>query len=144
MFFDTQKKSHVVLGGIFLMGIFIVFDQIIKKIVLQSKTIEHLCNHGIAFGLVLPQQIFVVMWGLLILCVIYFWWRHVTESFLIQVPYILILSGGISNAIDRFHYGCVVDYVPFLNISSFNFADTCITVGASIVFWMSFKNDKKD
>jgi len=136
------KKSHAVLGGIFLMSVLIIFDQIIKWIVVPSKTIGHMCNYGIAMGIVLPQQMFIVMWGLLILCVVYFWWQHIAKRFLIQISYILILSGGFSNIIDRIYYGCVVDYIPFFNISSFNIADTFITIGVLIILWQNFKNSK--
>jgi len=138
-----EKKSHAVLGGIFLMGILIAIDQIIKVFVLQSKTIVHLCNHGIAMGIMLSQQVFIVMWGLLILCVVYFWWQHITKSYWMQLPYILILAGGLSNIVDRFYYGCVIDYIPFLNISSFNIADTFITVGAVIILWQNFIDNEE-
>lgn len=138
-----KKKSHAIFGGIFLMGILIIIDQIIKVFVLQSKTIAHLCNNGIAMSIMLPQQVFIVMWGFLILCVVYFWWQHITKSYWIQLPYILILAGGLSNIIDRFYYGCVIDYIPFLNISSFNIADVFITVGAVIILWQSFINNEE-
>jgi signal peptidase II len=70
--------------------------------------------------------------------IVYFWWQYVRQSFLAQLPYILILAGGISNIMDRLYYGCVIDYVPFLNISSFNIADTFITIGAGIILWQNF------
>ena len=141
--FCDIKKSHSVICGIFFIGVFIAIDQIIKTIVIQSKTIGHLCNHGIAMGIVLPQLIFIIIWGVLMLCVVYFWWKHISKRFFMQLPYVFILAGGLSNSIDRLHYGCVVDYIPLLNISSFNFADVCITVGAGVILLTSFKSDKK-
>ncbi len=124
------------------MGILIAIDQIVKWFVLQSQEIESICNYGIAMGIILPQIIFVILWGAIMMCVIYFWLQKISEKFFIQLPYILILSGGVSNIIDRFYYGCVVDYIPFLNISSFNIADAFITVGAVLILWQNFKSSK--
>jgi len=125
-----------------LIGILIAIDQFAKWFVLQSQTIETSCNYGIAMGIILPQIVFVLLWGIIMVCVIYFWMQRVFEKFFVQLSYILILAGGVSNIIDRFYYGCVVDYIPFLNISSFNIADTFITVGAIIILWQNFKNSK--
>jgi signal peptidase II len=138
MSFKLQKKSHAIVAGIFLMLIFISIDQFIKWIILHTQILGHLCNHGIAMGIVLPQVVFVALWGVIMIWVIYFWWQHIEQSFLTQLSYILILAGGISNIIDRFYYGCVIDYIPFLNISSFNFADVLISVGALIILWHNF------
>lgn len=138
----TTKKSHAVLCGIFLMGVLIVIDQYVKWFVLQSHTIESSCNYGIAMGIILPSTVFVILWGVIMAIVIYFWIQKLEKSFIKQLPLILILSGGISNIIDRLYYGCVVDYIPFLNISSFNIADAFITVGAVLILWQNFKSSK--
>ncbi len=128
--------------GIFSIIGLIVIDQVIKFFILQSQAIESLCNYGIAMGIILPQIIFVGLWILIMLCVIYFWVQKTSDKFINQLPYILILSGGISNTIDRFYYGCVVDYIPFLNISSFNIADAYITIGAGLILWQSFRDSR--
>lgn len=141
--FCVTKKSHAVLCGIFFMGILIAIDQYVKWFVLQSQSIESSCNYGIAMGVILPQFVFVLLWSVIMMCVVYFWIQKLSGKFLVQLPYILILSGGLSNTIDRFYYGCVVDYIPFLNISSFNIADAFITVGAALILWQSFGSDKK-
>ena len=137
-----KKKSHIIFSGIFLIGILIAIDQFVKWFVLQSQTIETLCNYGIAMGISLPQIVFVLLWGIIMISVIYFWMQRLSEKFFIQLPYILILAGGVSNIIDRFYYGCVVDYIPFLNISSFNIADVFITIGAVIILWQNFFEKK--
>lgn len=137
-----EKKSHAIIGGIFLMGVLIVIDQVVKWFVLRSQEIESLCNYGIAMGIILPQVAFVILWGAIMMCVIYFWIQRISEKFFVQLPYILILSGGVSNIIDRFYYGCVVDYIPFLSISSFNIADAFITMGAVIILWQNFFEKK--
>jgi len=143
MSFCVKKKSHAVIGGIFLMGVFIGIDQIVKWFVLQSQVIDSLCNYGIAFGIILPQVVFIVLWSAIMICILYFWAQKISDKCFVQLPYILILSGGISNTIDRFFYGCVVDYIPFLHISSFNIADAFITSGAILILWRNFFEKEK-
>ena len=47
----------------------------------------------------------------------------------------LILGGGAGNMIDRVAAGYVVDFIHLSFFSAiFNFADCCVTVGASILF----------
>ena len=43
----------------------------------------------------------------------------------------LVAGGGISNVVDRFTFGFVVDYVylKFINFAVFNLADTCVVLG---------------
>lgn len=57
--------------------------------------------------------------------------RKLKPNFL-NVCLILILSGGIGNAVDRIRLGYVVDFIEplFIDFAVFNFADCCITVGA--------------
>jgi signal peptidase II len=137
------KKSHALWCGIFLMIVLIIVDQLVKWFVLQSPSIETFCNYGIAMSVMLPPLIFILVWGGIMIAVVYFWIKNLGEQFLIQFPLILILAGGLSNLFDRVYYGCVVDYVPFLNISHFNFADVCITVGAGLVLWQSLFEKQK-
>lgn len=61
---------------------------------------------------------------------------------------ILIISGGIGNAIDRIVSGYVVDYIEplFMNFAVFNVADIFITVGAAMLIIYEFYlliNEKK-
>ena len=42
-----------------------------------------------------------------------------------------VAGGGISNVVDRFTFGFVIDYVylKFINFAVFNIADTCVVLG---------------
>lgn len=128
MKYFSYKKVHVFSCGFF---VFLVsLDQLIKYYVVHKEQFDFLCNYGVAFGLVLPQYVFLILWSLIMVFVFYFWFTKRKAMFLTQLPFILVGAGGISNMIDRIYYGCVVDYVPFLTISSFNFADVLISFGA--------------
>ncbi len=47
----------------------------------------------------------------------------------------LILGGAIGNLIDRLRFGYVVDFIDLRFWPVFNVADSCITIGAAILFF---------
>ena len=68
-------------------------------------------------------------------------------------PFLLIISGGLGNALDRFYQGYVTDFlkvviVPDSNISLldpwpiFNLADIYISIGVFLLIIMNFKISK--
>lgn len=130
-------RFHTFLCGVGVFFIFVIIDQLIKHFVVGH--IDYLCNEGIAFGVRLPSFFFVILW-IGIVAVLGFFWRGVIfERFFVQFPFVCIFAGAVGNVIDRVRYGCVVDYVPFLHISSFNFADVLITVGAGLLLFYTIK-----
>lgn len=125
-------KSRGFAHGIFVIGVLIAIDQIVKYLILV-KNIVYTCNYGIAFGIKLPILLLVIIWLPIMFYVIYLWWQKLNEKFFRQLPFLLIISGGLGNIIDRIIHGCVIDYIPFLNISTFNLADAFITIGVVII-----------
>jgi len=127
---------------------FILLDQIVKYII-RLKGGFYICNKGIAFGINIPKSVFLLFWiiiiGLIILAIFKRFKTLDVQCSLsvrdIQCPALyLVLSGAISNIIDRLYFGCVVDFIdlPFWPI--FNLADIFITVG---VIMLILKTNKK-
>src|SRR5262245_10387669 len=97
-------------------------------------------NTGISYGL-FPQEGPLGQWALLALkaiAVILLWiWLSRTSSRLTALSLGLIIGGAVGNAIDRFAYGAVADFVLFhLTTASFSFkwyvfnlADVAIVAG---------------
>ena len=56
------------------------------------------------------------------------------------LPLTFILFGAISNLIDRYSFGAVIDYFDFRYFSVFNLGDTMITIGSA---WLIIKLFKK-
>lgn len=57
----------------------------------------------------------------------------------------LIFAGGVSNILDRFVYGGVVDYVYwhyYFEFAIFNFADVMIDLGVGLLLWSFYKDYK--
>ena len=62
--------------------------------------------------------------------------NHKTLDNNLKIGLLLILSGGISNLIDRLFRGYVIDYLDLtevLNFPVFNIADSLIVIGAIIM-----------
>jgi signal peptidase II len=70
-----------------------------------------------------------------------FWEKKILQEYALSLG--LILGGGVSNLLDRFTHGGVVDYVYWhcgFDFAIFNFADVMIDLGVAIILWLSFKS----
>ncbi len=102
------------------------------------------CNQGISWGLLqgdspLKRWLLTVfafgMSGLL------FWVLGQTRDRLSQWGLGLVIGGALGNAIDRFFFGAVTDFIDFSDIGfnyAFNIADSAITVGVVMLFAGAF------
>jgi len=59
----------------------------------------------------------------------------------------LVLFGGLSNIIDRFWYGAVIDYIEInartVSLPIFNIADGMIVIGITMIICSFFKREKR-
>jgi len=148
------KKFSLVLIGIFL----IIADQAIKGSLLYFlqpnetipviKDIFHITvvlNTGCAFGLLknVPSGFFMGLSLCVVAFLIYSLNRIKEEGKLLRLGFVFIISGAVSNLIDRVRLGCVVDFLDFRIWPVFNLADTVITIGASIIILQLLLKQKK-
>lgn len=133
----------------------IVFDQLIKLLVVSTFAIGELyslfpggtitltMNRGVAFSLFASSQ--GVGFYVLNLLIMGFNWLliemlSVSEnvSFIYRFGLSLVITGGLSNLMDRLCYGAVVDYI-LLNVlgiqwpTIFNLADVLICLGCLLL-----------
>jgi len=96
-------------------------------------------NEGIAFSLLkgMPDTGLLALTVLVVVFVLYLWWRNPAGRIIAHLGYALIISGAIGNLIDRAVYGHVVDYILFhtetWSFAVFNLADSFITCGAGLI-----------
>lgn len=135
----TYKRPRAILYGSFVIFMLIALDQWVKVWVQSQQHFDVLCNYGIAFGIEIPTIFFVIAWIVVMIFVVYLW-RKLTDDALALGSVIVVIAGSVSNMIDRLYYGCVIDYIPFFDISSYNFADYLITCGAIVLLWRSNVN----
>jgi signal peptidase II len=154
-------------AAILAVGGLVFIDQLIKKwavsVLMPQETMDFINiggkeiigfryaeNTGAAFssfsngGIFLTIFISVILLGVLVYAV-----ADKNKTFFKSLCYVMILSGGIANLIDRIRQGFVVDYIEvrLFDFAIFNFADILIVVGAIMLFIClvidEVKNDKK-
>lgn len=124
----TSRKLHFL---VFLS--IILVDQIVKFIVL-SNNFRHIVNKGISFGLLgqLNISFQLVFPIILILIFLALYFLQKTKNIYTCSAILLILSGGISNLLDRLIYSGVIDYIQLWVFPVFNIADIAIVLGIAV------------
>ena len=88
--------------------------------------ITHVKNTGVAFGTPLPGISFVIPL-ILIGIGIFLWKSWKTLSQREKTGYLMILTGGMLNALERTLFGSVTDFISLQYFAVFNVADIAIT-----------------
>ncbi len=155
---NAERRQTWLRYGLLLPIIIVVFDQITKYLALNfhkqpfnyceidplkkmtydfSPVVDLtlLCNQGISWGL-LQGDSSLKRWGLTIFALgmsaVLFWVLGQTKDKVSKWAFGLVIGGAIGNAIDRFFFGAVTDFIDFSDIGFkyvFNVADSAITVG---------------
>jgi signal peptidase II len=99
-------------------------------------------THG-AFGLFGSSAFVLVAMAIAVLAVFWFAFREAAaKSILVQIAFGGIVGGAIGNIVDRFHYHFVVDFIDLRWWPVFNVADSCITVGVTLLILTSLKREQ--
>lgn len=85
------------------------------------------CNQGGPFGVSLPLWLIFATGMVGIVAFSCLWWRENTLKS--EWPWILILSGGMGNLLERMLFGCIMDYIALPLFPVFNLADALLTFG---------------
>ena len=146
----------------------VVLDQTTKQVILQTiafgQAVEVLppvfslvltYNPGAAFSFLAwasgwQRYFFMAIALAASILIVHMLKRHERDRFLC-FALALVLGGAVGNLIDRAIYGAVVDFLvfrwpggpPLLDPwPAFNLADSCITVGAALLIWDSFRRSR--
>lgn len=133
--------------------IVIVFDQLVKFLIRSNLSyhqsipiinkvlhISYVRNTGMAFGM-FPgiNVVFQIIATLVVLFIIIFERRGKIKTPAERVFFGLILGGATGNLIDRYVLGFITDFIDFRIFPVFNVADSCIFVGAALLFILYFR-----
>ena len=164
--FWKKKISLTFIISLIAIILLIGIDQLTKYLAEHSETllngekimvIPHLIsfvlvhNTGAAWGIFGGSKVFLVLMssiaGILCLFIIYYF-SEFKKSKLFAVSMILITAGALGNLIDRAFYSKgVIDFLnfEFMDFPVFNFADSCLTIGAIIlgVYFLFFSDNKE-
>ena len=103
--------------------------------------ITHAKNTGVAFGTPLPGISFVIPFILLGIS-IFLWKSWKTISEIEKMGYLLIITGGFLNALERTIFGSVTDFISVQYFAVFNVADIAITIGVVLLLFWSLKGKR--
>ena len=131
----------------------IVVDQEIKFIFVDGFKYQWNCislvleyNYGVAFSMLkfLEGNLKYIQIALLLSGMAYLLFKKdVFEMY--YIPIAFLFAGGISNIMDRFIHGGVVDYVYWhcgFNFAIFNLADVLIDIAIVWIVILNYKNEK--
>ncbi len=145
------KKLYISLG---LFIVLFALDQYIKSIFVNGFELKGECislilayNYGVAFSMFafLQEYLKFIQIAIMVGGIIYLILNKDVFS-LYYIPVSLLLAGGISNILDRFIHGGVVDYVYWhcgFDFAIFNLADVLIDIAVVLIIIISYRNDKK-
>lgn len=126
--FSTKIAYAYNLGFIALFTI--TLDQASKYLIRRYGGF-YLCNKGVGWGISISSFWFWTMWIVIILTLAWFIRKkHLSYS---SAGLILILSGALSNALDRLIFDCVIDFIDIKIWPVFNLADASIVIGGIMV-----------
>jgi signal peptidase II len=147
-----------------IIAVVLIVDQVTKWIVVQQlmlgETVSPIPalarffqitrseNNGAAFGF-LPQagDMFLIVAVLVVIAMLIFYPRIPSNAVLTRFATGLVCGGALGNAIDRLHYGAVIDFIHYQipgvisNVS--NLADHAIVFGVLMIFIESWRQDAK-
>lgn len=153
---DSERISGIYPRILITAFVVIVLDQLTKSMALGALedgpidvidgilTLRLTYNPGGAFGILQGIPEFFLVATVLVVVVVLFWARKLTETSW-TVPLGLVLGGGIGNVIDRVVRdtdGRVVDFVDLHVWPVFNLADSCIVIGVLLLIFMSARAPK--
>ena len=151
-----------------LSALVVVLDQATKQAILHTvaigQTVEVLppvfslvltYNPGAAFSFLAwasgwQRYFFMAVALAASILIVYMMKKHERDR-LLCFALALVLGGAVGNLIDRVIYGAVVDFLLFRwpggprlfdPWPAFNLADSCITVGAALLIWDSFRRSR--
>ena len=105
-------------------------------------------NYGVAFSMFafLAENLKYIQLFIVVVGVIYLL-KNKDVYYKYYIPITLLFAGGLSNILDRFTYGAVVDYFYWhymFEFAIFNFADVIIDLAVVIIIIMQIQESRKE
>lgn len=108
-------------------------------------------NRGAAWGMLEGQMwIFFIVTIVVIIGILYFYFKEAKDKPLYQICLMLLLGGALGNFIDRLFRGEVVDFIDVLipiihyEFPIFNIADSALTIAVIMLIIAIIREDKKE
>lgn len=124
------KKTSQKLEILFSILVITILLEIVHFTILSSE-LSFILNKSFFFGNLGSNSlaIFVSLFFILIVLI------YVKRRYVSPIALIFLLSGAVTNVVDRLIRGGSVDYLHLLNIPLFNIPDVLIVLGLAIFFF---------
>jgi len=152
-----MEQRSTLVPGLILAAIVLVLDQITKWWIVDYVmnppaaievtsffNIVMAWNKGVSFGMFSgdsPWNAWILSGLALSVAAVLIVWLSRNTDRLVGTSLGVIIGGAIGNAIDRFHWGAVADFLDFHAMGyhwpAFNVADMAITLGAGLLIFDS-------
>ena len=146
----TRSSKHFMTGGILLMVLLVVVDQLTKQLASTYVSgngvsvipgvfrLLYVENQGAAFGLFKDRRFFFILIAVMFLAAGAALLHHLADKnppALLRIAGFTLMAGAAGNLIDRIFLGYVRDflYVELIDFPVFNAADIFITVSAAVI-----------
>lgn len=125
---------------------FLITKYVTQRIGTEQLAIEIVENTGMAFGFSSGNTKNIILSMFVIFILISFIRNQMNEiDSKTAIAISLVLGGGISNLIDRFFRGGILDFIKIWFIPNFNIADVCICIGwVLLVIFLVLYTQKED
>ncbi|WWP00855.1 MAG: signal peptidase II [Candidatus Dasytiphilus stammeri] len=123
---------------------YLVLGEIHPKLTFLHLNFYYVHNIGAAFNLLADQSgwqrwFFIIISVIAVFCFITMMYKTKRINKIINIALALILGGTLSNLLDRFTYGFVIDfidvYIQNWHLPTFNIADLAIFIGIILIIF---------
>jgi signal peptidase II len=114
----------------------VIADQVLKF----SFSGNSICNKNIAWSIPTAPGFFYFFWLIIFFALAYSFLKSKQHSE--KLALVFILSGAVSNMIDRATHGCVIDFIDLKIWPIFNLADIYITIGIVLLLTIKILSTK--
>ena len=126
-------------------GLLLVLIDQIAKYKIRTSGGFYICNRNLAFSIP-ALNFFLILLSIAAIFLAFnlksisnFKFQISDYGTLVSFSSLLILSGAVSNILDRIIFGCVIDFIDLRIWPVFNLADIYITIGAIIIITNIFR-----
>lgn len=128
----------------------LVIDKLLKinetiSIINNFFSITKVFNRGASFSMFIGYRLLFILIGIITIVVLFKYLNNFKMNNRNIFAFSLLIGGIIGNLIDRVIYGYVIDFLDFnifgYDAPIFNIADTCICIGAFLLFYAIMKRE---
>lgn len=136
-----EKETEKIVSSLSPCLIFFILDRLIKNLLLVKGNFlffKFISNPYFIF--LFKEKLFYFLILIIFILIITFIIKsyQAKDSFIFYLLSLVFL-GGISNLLDRFLYGFVIDYFNFFSLFSFNLSDIMISIGTVLLIMRLLK-----